>query len=193
MQKERKSFFERLTGIINTGAADDFAPDDIEIAPPSRRDRGQLVEGENAYARQTPPGYLSRQAAPSSALKVAVHEEAWVEEDEPVEGQLTVDVYETPSDIIIQTMVAGVRPDDLDIAITRETVTIKGKREAPRGVGTSDYCYRELYWGSFSRTIELPQEIETEGAEAIERYGMLTIRLPKIDKNRQQKLKIKSV
>ena len=107
------------------------------------------------------------------------------------EAQLTVDVYETPSEIVIKAMVAGVRPEDLDVAITRETVTIHGKRGEERTVAEEDYVHRELYWGSFTRTIALPEEIDVDTAEATERHGMLTLHLPKIDKNRQAKLKVK--
>jgi HSP20 family molecular chaperone IbpA len=115
-----------------------------------------------------------------------------MEEDEEEVGQLTVDVYETPSEIIIKTMVAGVKPEDLDVSITRDTVTVRGKREEDRTVADSDYMHRELYWGSFYREINLPEEIDVEEAEAVEKYGLLIIRLPKIDKNRQTKLKVKA-
>jgi HSP20 family molecular chaperone IbpA len=110
---------------------------------------------------------------------------------EPEEGQLTVDVYQTPTEIIIKSMVAGVKPEDLDIAITRDMVTIKGKRETERFVQEEDYFHQELYWGSFSRTIMLPAEVEVEEAEAMEKHGLLVIRLPKIDKNKQTRLKVK--
>ena len=111
---------------------------------------------------------------------------------EEEEGQLTVDVYQTPSDIVIKTMVAGVRPEDLDVAITRDMVTIKCKREEERNVASDDYFHKELYWGSFSRTILLPQEVEIEEAEAIEKHGLLIIKLPKVDKDRQARLKVKN-
>jgi HSP20 family protein len=71
-------------------------------------------------------------------------------------------------------------------------VTIKGSREAARTVADEDYFQHELYWGSFARTILLPAEIETEEAEASERNGLLTIRLPKIDKDKSTKLKVKT-
>jgi len=116
--------------------------------------------------------------------------EAWFDEDSE-EGQLTIDVYQTPSEIVIKSMVAGVKPEDLDISITRDMVTIKGKRETERFVKDDDYFHRELYWGSFSRTIMLPAEIQVEEAEAIEKHGLLIIRLPKIDKNRQTRLRVK--
>jgi len=113
----------------------------------------------------------------------------WTEEEE---GQLTVDVYQTPEHIVIRAHVAGVKPEDLDISITRDMVTIKGKREEAREVEEDNYFYKELYWGAFSRTILLPQEIEVEEAEAAEKHGLLTLKLPKIDKDKQTKLKVKS-
>ena len=112
------------------------------------------------------------------------------EESEEI-GQLTVDVFQTPTEIVIKTMVAGVKPEDLDVSITRDSVTIHGHREEDRTLSGEDYFHKELYWGSFSRTVILPEEIDVDGAEAAEKYGMLTLRLPKLDKNRQTKLKVK--
>jgi len=114
----------------------------------------------------------------------------WEEKNE--DGELAVDMHQTPSEIVIKTMVAGVRPEDLDISITRDTVTIKGKREGERMIQDEDYYHKELYWGSFSRTIVLPHEIEVEDAEASERHGLLILRLPKINKNRETKVRVKS-
>jgi len=113
------------------------------------------------------------------------------EEAEEEEGQLTVDVYQTPSEIVIKTMVAGVKPDDLDVGITRDSVTIRGRREEERTVADDDYYHRELYWGSFSRTIVLPEEVDVDEAEAVEKFGMLILRLPKLDKARSTKLKVR--
>lgn len=111
--------------------------------------------------------------------------------EDPEEGELTVDVYQTPSEIVIKSMVAGVKPEDLDISITRDMVVIKGKRETEKFVNDEDYYHQELYWGSFSRSIMLPSEVEVEEAEAIEKHGLLIIRLPKIDKNKQTRLRVK--
>lgn len=108
-------------------------------------------------------------------------------------GELAVDVYQTPAEIVIKTMVAGVKPEDLELSISRETVAIRGNREPSQEISPEDYFHRELYWGKFARTILLPAEIEVEEAEAIEKHGLLTIRLPKIDKDRTQTLKIKSL
>lgn len=126
-------------------------------------------------------------------LDEEVVESRGILEEGDAEGQLTVDVYQTPSEIVIKAMVAGVKPEDLDINITRDMVTLKGKREESLEVHDHDYFHKELYWGSFSRTIMLPEEIEVEEAEAIEKHGLLTIKLPKIDKSRNSKLKVKSM
>ena len=116
----------------------------------------------------------------------------WMETEND-EAELAVDVYQTPTDIVIQTFVAGVRPENLDLTIARDTITISGKREENRNVGEDNYFIKELYWGKFSRTISLPQEIEPEEAEATERHGLLTIRLEKIDKDKKTNIKVKSV
>jgi len=114
-------------------------------------------------------------------------------EESPADAELAVDVYQTPDEIIIKTMVAGVRPEDLDINITRDMVSLRGRREEIAEEDGKDFFHKELYWGSFARTIMLPEEIEVEEAEAVEKHGLLTIRLPKVDKSKKNKLRVKSV
>ncbi len=125
---------------------------------------------------------------------ISAEQKEWFEEQEESgeAGQLAVDVYQTPEDIVIKTMVAGVRPEDLDISITRDMVVIKGARESANEATEDNFFFKELYWGTFTRTIVLPQEIEVEEAEAVEKHGLLIIRLPKIDKGRQTKLRVKA-
>lgn len=173
MARDKKSLFEWLTG----GAAeDDFSFDDLE-------------SGGSSYA---PP--VVRKVSPQSRTPQPQHTYIPEEEVETPEqdGELAVDVYQTPTHIIIKAMIAGVRPEDLDVSITRDMVTIRGKREQHTEVTSSDFFFQELYWGTFSRTIVLPQEVEIEEAEATEKHGLLSIKLPKLDKGRQAKLKVKS-
>ncbi len=106
------------------------------------------------------------------------------------EGELAVDLYETQEAVVVQAMTAGTRKNDLDIMITRESITIRGERHSDARVHEDSYITQELYWGAFSRTIQLPEEIEVEEAMAKEEHGLLTIRLPKIDKHKQAKLKV---
>lgn len=108
------------------------------------------------------------------------------------DGELTVDVFETSTHIVVKAIIAGVRKDDLEISVSRDMLTIKGKREEFEEVGEENYFHRELFWGSFSRTILLPQEVDIDRAEATEDKGMLTLKLPKVDKTRQARIKVKS-
>ncbi|OGG47871.1 hypothetical protein A3D66_01860 [Candidatus Kaiserbacteria bacterium RIFCSPHIGHO2_02_FULL_50_9] len=154
MAKERKSFFERLTGAVNV-------PED---------------EGDDnsAFAE-----------AGSRSIALPSH-------DDIGDAELTVDVYQTPDKVIVKTLVAGVKPEDLDVTIARDSVVVRGKRESHSEVHEDNYIHKELYWGSFSRTVILPVEVEPEEAEAVERHGLLIISIPKIDKSKQTKLKIRS-
>ena len=116
----------------------------------------------------------------------------WIEEENE-EAELAVDVYQTPTDIIVQTMVAGVKPEDLELSIARDMVTIVGRREENRNIDEGNYFTKELYWGKFSRTISLPQEVEPEEVEATEKHGLLTIRLQKVDKSKTNNVKVRSI
>ena len=111
---------------------------------------------------------------------------------EEEEGQLTVDVYQTEDDIVIKSTIAGVTAEDLDISLTNDMVTIKGIRNPDEKVKQSDYYYRELYWGPFSRSIILPEEIDADNAKASIKNGILTIRLPKLAKSKVKKIKVMS-
>lgn len=115
------------------------------------------------------------------------------EEEDSGVGELSVDVYETPKEIIIEAMIAGVKPEDLHIATTHNSITISGKREANTHIKADDYIVQELYWGQFSRTVELPNDIAVDDAEAVEKHGLLIVRLPKIDKERNVKVRVKSI
>jgi len=175
MARNKKSLFDWLTG--GGSAERDFSFDDLESggASPAMGEARSL----NIKAK---PG-----AAPGVTTASLLSEPA-----EELEGELSVDVYQTPTHIVIKAMIAGVRPEDLDVSLTRDMVTIRGKREQHTEGGGDDFFFQELYWGSFSRTIVLPQEVEIEEAEASEKHGLLTIKLPKLDKGRHAKLKVRS-
>ena len=166
---KKRSFLERLTGSVRLKEEDD---DNVIIESNSNNSIKKITLDKNGNEKED-----------KKELK-------W---EEDMEAELTVDVYQTTSDIIVQTMVAGVQPDNLSIVITRDSITIKGKREENKSINSENYFVQELYWGTFTRTISLPEEVDPEEAEAIEKHGLLIIKLPKIDKDRETKLKIKSV
>ncbi|MEK7643106.1 MAG: Hsp20/alpha crystallin family protein [Patescibacteria group bacterium] len=173
MPKDRRSFFERLTGSVSTN--DFYEEDELEE---EEIPRAHLA----ASTTKLRPHRIPTQQKEDAQNLLGESEE---------EGQLTIDLFQTENEIIVQSTVAGVRPDDLDVSITRDAITIRGKREQAREVERNDYFYQELYWGTFSRSIVLPQEIDVDGAEATIRQGLLTLRLPKLDKNRIERVKVK--
>lgn len=107
------------------------------------------------------------------------------------EGQLAIDVFQTPDALVVESPIAGVNSEDLDINITNESVTIRGRREHRTDIKDADYFYQECYWGRFSRSIILPQEIDPDKAEAGIKNGVLTIILPKVKRQKTKKLKVK--
>lgn len=163
---KKRSFFERLAGNLRF---DDNEDEVTTPAPSKKEERNLLVSLDES------------------------HNKNQTEEPKDEVGELPVDVYETPNEIIIQTLIAGVLPENLSIAITRDMVTIKGRREENKSISPDQYHIRELYWGSFARVVELPTEVEIDSSEAIERHGMLMIKLPKTDRGRKTVLKIKSI
>lgn len=146
MKKDKRSFFERITGSSHV------------VDEKARQPRG----------------------------------ENWGEQED-TGAQLAVDVYQTPTEITVIAMIAGVKSEDLDIAITREMVVIKAKRDEPEAPEKEKYIYKELYWGPFSRTIVLPEEIDADASEAVEKHGLLIIRMPKVNKHLSKSLKVKSL
>lgn len=106
------------------------------------------------------------------------------------EGQLTLDVFQTDEHIVIQSTIAGVSRDNIDVAITNDMVTIRGERTKDSSLGQSEYFHQELFWGPFSRSVILPVEIDADSAKASIKHGILTIRLPKAENLRTKKIKI---
>jgi len=112
------------------------------------------------------------------------------ESKQVAEGHLTIDVFQTEDEVVIQSTIAGVDTNDLDISVTNDMVTIKGKRQPEDKIKSSDYYWQELYWGPFSRSIILPVDVDADAAKASMKNGLLTIRLPKMDRIKTKKIRI---
>jgi len=127
----------------------------------------------------------------SSSKEVAVpsKEEApdWFEP----EGELAVDVYQTDTEIIIQSTIAGVKAEDLNISIESDTVSISGERKNIVQDKGKNYFYQECFWGAFTREIILPEEIDGARAEASMKDGVFTLRIPKIERQKIKKVKVR--
>lgn len=108
------------------------------------------------------------------------------------EGQLTIDVYQTPNEIVIKSTIAGVKPEDLDVTINNDMLTIKGVRKNDARNKPEDYYYQECYWGPFSRSVILPVDVETENIKAELKNGILTIVLPKASKAKTKTITVEA-
>lgn len=107
------------------------------------------------------------------------------------EGQLAVDVFQTEKYIVIQSAIAGIKSEDLDINVSNDVVFISGKRERNFEEKEINYFYKECYWGKFSREVILPVECDTSKIEATLKNGILTIKIPKAEKEKLNKIAIK--
>ncbi len=106
------------------------------------------------------------------------------------EGQLAIDAYQTEDEIVIKAPIAGVLADDLEVAVTDDMVTIKGERHDDDAQSRDNYFSQECYWGSFSRSYVFPVAVDADKAEASLKNGLLTVRVPKLEKSRARSVKV---
>ncbi len=223
MTQQKKSFFEKLTGIkrveesesqefiinsenqpsptLNDNQA--FAPASFEINDETYEVPNNNLKPEEPMQKFSPntpenlnesitennaPNQFPTQTTEKPATSVVVDSE---EEDDNSEGQLTIDVYQTDDEVIIKSTIAGVKPEDLDVSINNDMVTIKGERKQEDEISLDNYYYQECYWGLFSRSVILPVEIIADKAEAIMKNGILTLKLPKADTTKTRKIQVR--
>ena len=114
----------------------------------------------------------------------------WLADEEQVEGQLAVDVYQTKENVVIKAPIAGVDPKNLEVAIAEDVVTIRGERVEEAVSDRENYYVQECYWGAFSRSIILPTSVNADKAEASLKNGVLTISIPKVVQDKVKKIKV---
>lgn len=102
----------------------------------------------------------------------------WLDNNED-DGQLLLDIYSDEKNIYIKSTIAGVKPEDLEISLNNDMLTIRGSRTHEDEVADKEYFCQECYWGSFSRSIILPAEVKSDKISAVLKNGVLTITLPK--------------
>lgn len=107
----------------------------------------------------------------------------WPDVDQP-EGELSVDVFQDENTIYIQSTLAGVKPDEVEISVHHDMVTIRGERKNEHQAAGRDYFCQECFWGRFSRSIILPSNVQTDKIQAEITDGVLTITLPKLKRQR---------
>ncbi len=112
------------------------------------------------------------------------------DEDEPVAGQLAVDVYETKEKLVVKGRVAGVNKNELDVSISDNTLTVKGTLSAGSENDVENYFLQECYWGEFSRSIVLPVPVKEDEIEAVLKDGVLTISFAKQKQDTIKKIQV---
>ena len=103
------------------------------------------------------------------------------------EEQLTVDVYQTSDNLVVKSIVAGIKNEDIQISLDNDMLTIKGHRKRQEQKNIEQYLYQECFWGAFSRTIILPTKVKANKIDATLEDGILTITLP-ISKIKTEKI-----
>ena len=163
MKKPKKLEIKPFTKILMKGKAEPIEPEVEKIEEPEvKKEKPSLV-------------------------KAVKDKEKWFEP----EGQLAIDIYQTENELVIRSAIAGVKPEFVDISFERDIIIIRGKREKP-SEEKEDYFSQECYWGPFSREIILPVEVDPNLAEATMKEGILTIRLPKIEREKKRVIKVRA-
>lgn len=112
------------------------------------------------------------------------------EEYDTVPGQLAVDVYETPEQLVIKARVAGVNRNDLDVSIADGVLTISGTLSSGDDTEATKWHVQECYWGEFNRTLVLPVAVKEDEVKAILKDGVLTIMFNKVKQEQARKIQI---
>lgn len=192
MAKKEKSFFGKIMGGNVTDEDDvsavsrDATQDDLveeeameveELVDEEPYDEVEMVEEVVAVAEPV-------------ATETDRKDEDWMND---YEGALNIDMYQTKDNVIIKSTIAGVRPEDIDITVANDMISIKGSRQKEENVAVDDYFYQECYWGSFSRSVIVPVDIDSEHIEADLKDGILTVIVPKAAKAKTKKVKVKGL
>jgi len=194
---KKPSFFEKLTG-ANWSENDSkeqkkVKPVKTKSFPKEEKEKSRISFNEEIdnLEEKEKVAFSEKSEKPVKKEKIIETKESedWLAESE---GQLTIDVYQTPNEIVIKSTIAGVKPENIDITMTNDMITIKGNREKDEEVKEEDYYYQECYWGPFSRSVILPVDVEVDKSDASMKNGILTIKLPKIEKVKTKKIMIKT-
>lgn len=217
MARQKQSFFGKIMGgnVVDTEVAEPTYQDpayeqeyedDYEEAPQAASpteelvDEEELDEGED-YSDEENQEYEDEDEAeevpvnkPQKPAQVATpiskQDEDWMTD---YEGALNIDMYQTKDNVIIKSTIAGVRPDDIDITVANDMVTIQGTRSREEKISDDNYFYQECYWGGFSRSVIVPVDIDSEQIEADLKDGILTVVIPKAAKAKTKKVKVKGL
>lgn len=184
-KKEKASFFGKIMGASVTDEDQSVA---VNVSPADETDAEELLEDET---EENPEIVVEEEVVEvPERTKNKEQNEEWMSD---FEGQLNIDMYQTKDNVIIKSTIAGVRPEDIDMTVANDMLTIKGSRKKEDTVAQDDYFYQECYWGNFSRSVIIPVDIDGENIEADLKDGILTVVIPKAAKAKTKKVKVKGL
>lgn len=209
MARQKQSFFGKIMGgdvaeaqeeYYEETPVQEFQQEDEEMVEEEElEDDDQLLEDDEEvdYEDEEEDEAEDSPAPAAPAVKpaqvttpISKQDEDWMTD---YEGALNIDMYQTKDNVIIKSTIAGVRPDDIDITVANDMVTISGSRKREEKISDDDYFYQECYWGGFSRSVIVPVDIDSEHIEADLKDGILTVVVPKAAKAKTKKVKVKGL
>jgi HSP20 family molecular chaperone IbpA len=167
----------------------EIQPQKSKKKPKQKSEKKEQEEEKQTEEKKEMPEEKEEKTAPKPAEKE--NKESWSNLSKEPEGQLAIDVYQTENELVLQSAIAGVKPESLDISIEGDMVTIRGTREKPQEKEEASYFYQECFWGPFSRQIILSVEVDPSRTEASLKDGILMVRIPKIERERKRKIVVK--
>ena len=192
-KKEKTSFFGKIMG----GSVTDEAPQMVAVSHMEPEEEVEEVEAEELADDDAADDQemvveeeIVMEAPRQQAPAPKENNEEWLND---FEGQLNIDMYQTKDNVILKSTIAGVRPEDIDITVANDMVTVKGSRKKEENIAQDDYFYQECYWGNFSRSVIIPVDIDSEEIEADLKDGILTVVIPKAAKAKTKKVKVKGL
>ena len=114
----------------------------------------------------------------------------WLRMHEVEEVIPSVDILKEGDDIVVKAELPGIKKEDIDVSLTKNTITISGEKKKEEKIERKDYHSIERSYGSFKRSFSLPSEVETEKASAKFKDGVLEIRVPKTEEAKKKEKKV---
>ena len=105
---------------------------------------------------------------------------------------LAIDIYETKDEVVVKAALPGIKPEQVEVTVTGDTLTIRGEVKEESEVKEEDYIRKERRYGSFSRCVTLPDGLNADKAEATFENGVLTLKIPKSEEAKPKTIKVKS-
>ena len=110
--------------------------------------------------------------------------------NEVAAGMLPLDVYETDNAIVVKAAVPGVKPEDIEVTVTGDLLTIKGEFKSEQNEEKRNYVRQERRYGSFARQVTLPAGVDANACRANFENGLLTLELPKVEEAKAKSIKV---